>query len=139
MWSGLRGSLSQNSISAMELVGTVQGKGKFTCNLLKHLSPVTLAKLQRAVPFNGRINLYERNFVYILTSVVTGEEKARKEFRKGEVAFMPGGCMLCFFLLDTRSYKPMNPLGQITEGLDMLESCKRGDTIQIESIKSLGS
>lgn len=123
----------------MELTGTVLGKGKFAGKLFKHLSPVTLAKLQREVPFNGRINLYETNFVYILTSVVTGEEKAKKEFRNGEVAFMPGGCMLCFFLQDTRSYKPMNPLGEITEGLNVLKSCKRGDAIQVEDIKSLSS
>lgn len=131
--------MSQNSISAMELIGSVQGRGKFTGKLFKHLSPITLAKLQRAVPFSGRTNLYEANFVYILTSVVTGEEKARKEFKSGEVAFMPGGCMLCFFLKDTRSYKPMNPLGEIIEGLNFLESCRRGDAIEIESIKSLSS
>ena len=123
----------------MELVGAVIGKGKFTGKLFKHLSPVTIAKLQRAVPFNGRINLYESNFVYILTSVVTGEEKSRKEFKRGEIAFMPAGCMICFFLQDTRSYKPMNLLGEITEGLDALETCKRGDAIQIDSIKSLTS
>lgn len=121
------------------MTGSILGKGKFTGRLLKHLSPVTLAKLQRAVPITGRINMYESNFVYILTIVVTGEEKARKEFKRGDIAFMPGGCMLCFFLQETRSYKPMNLLGEVTEGLDILESCKRGDAILIDSMKSLSS
>ena len=87
----------------MEITGAIPGKGKISGRIYKHLAPVTLAKIQRAVPFNGRVNFYEKNFVYILTSVVTGEEKSRKEFKKGEIAFMPSGCMLCFFLQDTRS------------------------------------
>lgn len=121
----------------MEITGAIPGKGKISGRIYKHLAPVTLAKIQRAVPFNGRVNFYEKNFVYILTSVVTGEEKSRKEFKKGEIAFMPSGCMLCFFLQDTRSDKPMNPLGEITDGLSILESCKRGDSIQIDNIVSL--
>jgi hypothetical protein len=135
---GIDGSrLTENSVSEMEMKGSVPGRGKIAGKLYKHLSPVTLVKIKQAVPFMGRINLYEKNFAYILTSIVTGEEKARKEFKKGEIAFMPGGCMLCFFLQDTRSYKPMNPLGELIEGLDILESSKRGDSIQIDSIVSL--
>jgi uncharacterized protein len=126
--------LSSTSISALEIRARVPGKGVIVGKLYKHLSPVTVTRLQRAVPMNGRVNLFERNFAYILTNVVTGEEKSRKEFRKGEIAFMPGGSILCFFLEDTRSYKPMNPLGEVTKGLEVLESSKRGDSIEIESI-----
>ena len=129
--------MSQNSVSSMEMKGAVLGKGSVVGRLYKHLSPVTIGKIQRALPLIGRTNLYEKNFLYILTTVVTGEEKARKEFRRGEIAFMPAGCMLCFFLQDTRSYKPMNPLGEVVEGLALLESSKRGDSIEIESIISL--
>jgi len=122
----------------MELKAKVPGKGQIIGRMLKHLSPVTLTKIQRAVPLDGRVNLYERNFAYILTNVVAGEEKSRKEFKRGEIAFMPAGSMICFFLQDTKSYKPMNPLGQVTEGMAVLESCRRGDSIQIESIAQLG-
>ena len=131
--------MSENSVSTMEMKGAVPGKGNIVGRLHKHLSPVTLIRIQQSIPISGRVNLYEKNFAYILTSVVTGEEKTRKEFRKGEIAFMPGGCMLCFFLQDTKSYKPMNPLGELTEGLEVIESCKRGDSIQIDSIISLSS
>jgi hypothetical protein len=116
----------------------VPGKGEIIGNLYKHLSPVTLTKILREVPMIGRVNFYERNFAYILTNVITGEEKSRKEMKRGEIAFMPAGSMICFFLQDTRSYKPMNPLGEVTEGMDVLDSCKRGDSIQIESIIQLG-
>ena len=122
----------------MEMRARVPGKGEIFGKLYKHLSPVTLTKIQHAVPLIGRVNLYERNFAYILTNVITGEEKSRKEMKRGEIAFMPAGSMICFFLQDTRSYKPMNPLGEVTEGMSVLESCRRGDSIQIESIEQLG-
>ena len=129
--------MSENSVSAMEMKGSVPSRGRILGRLYKHLSPVTVFKIKQAIPFIGRVNWYQGNFVYILTSVVAGEEKARKEFKKGDIAFMPAGCMLCFFLQDTRSYKPMNPLGELVDGLGILESCKRGDSIQIESLESL--
>ena len=95
--------LSTNSVSEMELKARVPGKGEVTGRLFKHLAPVTLTKIQRAVPLDGHVNMFEKNFAYILTNVVTGEEKSRKEFKKGEIAFMPAGCMICFFLEDTKS------------------------------------
>ena len=126
--------MSSTSVSELDIVARVPNRGKFRGKIYKHLSPVTIAKIQRAIPIDGRVNLFERNFAYILTNVVTGEEKSRKEFKKADIAFMPAGSMICFFLQDTRSYKPMNPLGVVTEGLDVLGSCKRGDSIEIESI-----
>jgi len=123
----------------MEMTARVSGKGTIVANLFKHLSPVTLSRIVREVPITGHVNFYERNFVYILTNVVSGEEKSRKEFKKGEVAFMPSGSSICFFLQDVRSYKPMNLLGEVTHGMDLLESLKRGDSIEIERISQLGS
>jgi uncharacterized protein len=133
----LEQGLSSASISALELLGNVPGKGEFVGRIYKHLSPVTIAALERALPLDGRVNFYDSNFAYILTGVVVGEEKSRKEFKKGEIAFMPAGSMICFFLKDTRSYKPMNALGQLVSGMEVLEKCKRGDSIRIEKISAL--
>lgn len=126
--------MSADSVSELAMRARVPGKGEVKGRLFKHLSPVTLAKLQRAIPIGGRVNLYEHNFAYILTDVATGEEKARKEFKRGDVAFMPSGSMVCFFLQDTRSYKPMNLLGTIIEGIEVLDSCRRGDSIEIMTL-----
>ncbi len=120
----------------MILQATVQGRGEITAKVYKHLAPVTLAKIQRALPLGGRVNFFERNFAYILTSVITGEEKSRLDIERGSVAFMPAGSMLCFFLKDTRSYKPMNLLGKVKEGLEVLENVRRGDSLRVESIFS---
>ena len=129
--------MSSTSISEMVLRAKVEGRGTILGKVYKHLSPITLSKIQRAIPFEGRANFFERNFAYILTPVVTGEEKSRQSFKRGAIAFMPSGSTICFFMQETRSYKPMNPLGEITEGMDLLESLKRGDSIQIQSISSI--
>lgn len=131
--------MASPSISAMEMLAKVPGKGTFTGNLYKHLSPVTITKILREVPIIGRVNFYERDFAYILTNIVAGEEKSRKEFRKGQIAFMPSGSSICFFLQDVRSYKPMNLLGEVVKDMEVLNSCKRGDSIEIEKITLLGS
>lgn len=128
--------MASTSVSELSLIATVYGKGQIKAKIYKHLAPVTVGNIQRSVPFGGNVNFFDRSFVYILTPVVAGEEKSKKEFRKGSVAFMPAGCTLCFFLEDTRSYKPMNLLGEVTEGNDLLHELKRGDSIRIESITS---
>ncbi len=116
------------------MLSTVQGKGEIRAKVYKHLAPVTLAKIQRALPLSGRVNFFEKNFAYILTDVVAGEEKAKLEIAKGSVAFMPAGSTLCFFLKDTKSFKPMNLLGRVEEGLEVLENMRRGDSLRVESI-----
>lgn len=113
----------------------IQGKGQIRAKILKHLSPITTTKIQRAVPFGGRLNFFERNFAYIITPVVQGEEKARLEFEPGELAFLPGGSMLCFFLKKTKSQKSMNPLGTLDPGsIELLGRTGRGDSLQVTRI-----
>jgi uncharacterized protein len=123
----------------MQMMARVPGKGTVTANLFKHLSPVTLSRIVREIPITGHVNFYERNFAYILTNVVSGEEKSRKEFKKGQVAFMPSGSSICFFLEDVRSYKPMNLLGEVTHEMEILEALRRGDSIEIEKITQSSS
>ena len=128
--------MSSSSISEMILIAQVQGRGALRAKVYKHLAPVTLAKIQRELPFSGRVNFFERNFAYILTPVVAGEEKPKQQFARGSIAFMPAGSTLCLFLKDTRSYKPMNQLGQIQDGMEILDKMTRGDTLMIESISA---
>jgi uncharacterized protein len=128
--------LSSTSISEITIIARVLGKGEFKAKLYKHLSPVTLSRIQRALPLTGRANFFERNFFYILTPVVAGEEKSKRDFRRGQVAFMPAGSAICFFLTDTKSYKPMNLLGQIEGDLEFLQEVKRGDSLEVKSFTS---
>lgn len=126
--------MAAESLSELTLVASIQGKGKLRAKIYKHLAPTTVGKLQRSLPFGGIVNFFEKNFVYIATPLVQGEEKSRRDFKRAQLAFMPAGSMLCFFLDDTKSYQPLNPLGEVTEGLELLDNLKRGDSIRVENI-----
>ncbi len=128
--------LSSTSISEMTMFGNIFGKGEIRAKLLKHLAPVTLTRIQLAVPFTGRLNFFEKSFVYIISPLIAGEEKAKYEFEKGEVAFLPGGSMLCFFIQKVKIHKAMNPLGKLEQGLEILEKSQRGDSLRIQKIVS---
>ena len=129
--------MGTESLSELVLLASIYGKGQIQAKVYKHLAPTTLGQIQRLAPFGGNANFYERRFVYILTPVVVGEEKSRNEFRRKSIAFMPSGSLLCFFMEDTGTYKPMNLLGEIEQGFDLLFNLKPGDTIRVESIKSI--
>jgi uncharacterized protein len=126
--------MAAESISEMVLIASSPGRGKIRAKVYKHLSPVTLSNIRRSLPFSGYVNFFEHSFAYILTPVVGGEEKAKRDVKKGTVAFMPSGSTLCFFLEDTKSYKPMNILGQVEEGTEVLQALRRGDSLVVESI-----
>jgi len=70
----------------------------------------------------------------MITPIVGGEEKAKLDFERGDVAFLPAGSMLCFFIQKAKSAKEMNPLGKVESGLELLEHSRRGDSLRIKSI-----
>jgi hypothetical protein len=120
----------------MLMVGELQGKGEIRAKLLKHLAPITITKIHRQIPFWGRLNFFEQDFIYIITPVFHGEEKGKFEFQRGEVAFLPGGSFMCFFLRRTKSQKSMNPLGQLDQqSLALLGQARRGDSLRISRIQ----
>jgi hypothetical protein len=69
--------------------------------------------------------------VSMFTSIKVGVEKPRLAFAKGEVAFLASGGLLCFFVGDAKSAMPLNPVGKVDAGLEVIESLKRGDVIRL--------
>lgn len=120
---------SQPSLSKLEIVIEVQGKGRAEGEVFRHLSPITLGSLMRKMPLQGRAIRFRDHFVYCSTEVVAGVEKARKAFKKGEIAFLSSNGAVCFFFTDCEVALPMNPLGRVTSGLEVLEKAGAGDVI----------
>ena len=58
-------------------------------------------------------------------------EKPRLGYAKGEVAFLASGGLLCFFVSDVKSAMPLNPVGKVDAGLEVLASLKPGDVIRL--------
>jgi hypothetical protein len=119
--------LSSNSVSKKQLILEIKDKVKIPCDLKRHLSPRTVGTIMRSLPLEGHAHLMGKNIAYFETSVDSGTERARKEFKKGDVAFLSSSGSICFFIADSEPGKTMTPIGKLVENVDALRELKPGD------------
>ena len=81
----------------------------------------------------------QQGMVSMFTSIKVGVEKPRLGFAKGEVAFLPAGGLLCFFTGDAKSAMPLNPVGKVESGFELLASVRPGDVIRLDKDEISGS
>lgn len=122
------------SVSKVLIRISLQGKGAAEAEVFRHLSPVTLGALLRIMPLQGRVTRYLDEFLYLTTRVVAGVEKPRSTFKRGDVAFLAANGAVCFFLKDCTVARPMNPLGRLLSGIELLEKASPGNVVLIESL-----
>ena len=123
--------MSAGSVSSLQLVVEIKTKSKLTCALKRHLSPKTVGSILRSLPLEGNAHFLGQNIIYFETTINSGIERQRKEFKKGDIAFLPAGGSICFFVSDVISSKPMTPIGNILSDVDALKDVKPGDVIAI--------
>ncbi len=124
------------SVSKVECMVSVRGKGKFTLGLYRHLAPVTVTALLDEFPLSSRAMVYSGAMVTLLTNIKIGVEKQRLEFSKGDVAFLAANGSICIFLANAKSERPLNPVGKIEEGIDVLQGVAAGDVMEISAPKA---
>ncbi|MGQ9719322.1 MAG: cyclophilin-like family protein [Nitrososphaerales archaeon] len=123
--------IPQNSMSRLNIAIEVYGKGRAEGEVFRHLAPMTMNSLLRNVPLQGRVIRFRDQFVYVTSGIIVGVEKARKRFQKGEIGFISSNGALCFFLKDCDVAMPINLLGKITFGLDILVKAGAGDVVSV--------
>jgi len=123
--------LSTNSVSRKQLVLEIRGKAKITCDLKRHLSPRTVGSIMRSLPLEGHAHLLGQSILYFETAVDSGIERARSDFKKGDVAFLPSSGSICFFINNVTSGKTMTPIGKLSNNIDALNDVKSGDVFCI--------
>ena len=57
--------------------------------------------------------------------------RTRREFKKGEIAFLAVGHAICFFYSDTKIQKEMSPIGKVIGDVKLLENVESGDEIRL--------
>ena len=72
-----------------------------------------------------------KSIVYFETSVDSGIERARTEFNKGDMAFLPSTGSFCFFVGNAESAKTMTPIGKFCDDNDELKNVKPGDVLRL--------
>ena len=123
--------MSSPSVSRKRLILEIKGKTKIPCDLKRHLSPRTVGTILRSLPLEGNAHLLGKSITYFETPVDSGIERAKKEFKKGDVAFMPASGSICFFLADINSGKAMTPIGRLSDNIDTLNDVKSGDVFSL--------
>ena len=117
------------SVSKNNLILEIKGKDKIYCEIKRHLSPRTVGTILRSLPLEGNGHFLGKSIVYLETSIDSGIERPRKEFKKGDIAFMPTSGSVCFFISDTDPGKTMTPIGKILSNPESLKNVKPGDVL----------
>ena len=123
--------MSIDSVSRKQIILEIQGKSKIPCDLKRHLSPRTVGTIMRSLPLEGHAHLLGKSILYFETTIDSGIERARTEFKKGDVAFLPSSGSVCFFIADVVSGKTMTPIGKLIDNIDALKDVKSGDVFRI--------
>lgn len=118
------------SVSRIECVASIRGGGRAKVSLYRHLSPLSVNAIMRILPVDSRINV-QPGMRCLLTPLKVGVEKPRASFVRGDVALLASGGLVCVFLQEARSDRPLNPLGKVDEGLELFEGMKPGDTVRL--------
>ena len=85
----------------------------------------------RSLPLEGHAHLLGKSILYFETTIDSGIERARTEFKKGDVAYLPSSGSICFFIADVVSGKTMTPIGKLIDNIDALKDVKSGDVFRI--------
>ena len=69
--------------------------------------------------------------VYVESHIESAGERTRKEFKKGDIAFLSVGHAFFFFHKDTKVGKELAPIGKIIGNIDELLKVNSGDKVSI--------
>lgn len=121
--------MKPDSVSKKRLVLEIKGKIKIPCDLKRHLSPRTVGTILRSLPLEGHAHLMGKNIAYFETQIDSGIERPKKEFKKGDVAFLSTTGSICFFISDSVPGKTLTPIGKLTENAEKLKELEPGDVL----------
>jgi len=117
------------SVSKIDCVAHVVGRGDVKVSLYRHLAPLTVNAIMRNLPIESRVNA-QSAMACLFTTIRVGVEKSRSDFTRGDVAFMASGGLLCYFLKSAKSDRPLNPVGKVESGLEILDALGPGSVIR---------
>lgn len=122
-----------SSVSRIPIIMEVVGNGIIKCELVRHLSPLTVSTILRSMPISGRLHYLGTKLVYFETGLDMGAEKQRTIFNKGDIGYMTSNGSLCVVLQDISGIM-MNPVGRVLDNLDPLFTLPTGQTLSIKRI-----
>ena len=123
--------MSIDSVSKQDLILTLKGKTSLNLELKRHLAPKTVGTIMRSIPIEGNAHMIGNSIAFIDTTIRTGGEKLRTQFKKGDIGFLASNSSICFFIDDISGMKPMTLIGKVISNLESLKDVKPGDIFTI--------
>ncbi|MDG7007089.1 MAG: hypothetical protein JRN06_02455 [Nitrososphaerota archaeon] len=119
------------SVSKVDVLASVNGRSQGTIAIFRHLAPLTVNAVLRTLPSDSRVTL-QPAMVCLFTQLRVGVEKPRVQFNRGDVAFLPSGGLICVFLGDAKSDRPLNPIGKVEQGIEAFDAIRPGDVVTLK-------
>jgi len=121
--------MDSGTVSTVDATLEINGNAKISCQLKRHLSPITVGLITRMLPLKGNAHQMGKSIVYFETKINSGIERKRTDFKKGDIAFLPTEGSICFYLDDIFAGKQMTIIGRMTDGVDKLKTVNPSDVL----------
>ena len=108
----------------------IEDFGSADGELIRFSAPRTVENILKAMPIDGMVSKFS-GYIYFLTQVKLGKEKAKTDITKGDITYWPLGSAICIFYGSSKPYSPMNRIGHITNNLEIFENIKVGKRIKM--------
>jgi hypothetical protein len=125
--------MTSESVSEINVFLEISKNSKVHCQLKRHLSPKTIGLILRALPLSGNSHYMNKSIVYFQTKIDSGIERKKTNFKKGDIAYLPIGGSICFYLDDVLDGQPMTPLGKLSGDFRCLKQLKSDSVLKIYS------
>ena len=123
--------MDSGTVSKVDATLEINGNAKISCQLKRHLSPITVGLITRMLPLKGNAHQMGQSVVYFETKINSGIERKRTDFKKGDIAFLPAEGCICLYLNDVFVGKPMTIVGKIIGDIEKLNDVKSSDILSI--------
>ncbi len=118
-------------LSKIPIKITVVNKGEAKGFLNRLTAPLTVGEIANKLPINSRTSP-AMGFISIIIGIKRGSEKPVNQVKAGTIGYWPRGDAVAIYTKDTKPYGPVNRIGEITEGLEVLKGVRSGSRIIIE-------
>ena len=122
--------MDPGTVSRFDLILKINDSDRISCQLKRHLSPITVGLIMRMLPLSGNVHRIGKSIVYFETNVNSGIERKKTDFKRGDIAFLPVEGSMCFYINDVYDGKPMTPIGKIHE-IEKLNIVKPSDILSL--------
>ena len=123
--------MQSGTVSRINVTLEINDNERISCQLKRHLSPITVGLITRMLPLKGNAHQMGKSIVYFETKINSGLERKMKDFKKGDIAFLPAEGSICFYMDDVSGGKSMTIIGKITDGIEKLSGIKSSDILSL--------